>query len=642
MTKRPDRTFQVLRRCLLLVSVLFIAFPLFSFDGFNIVETFKDDTTESFSFGGDPVAYLTSGKVDPKGDGWLRLTSDEEYQKGYAILKKSFPSNLGVLIDLEFKTWRINDGTTGAGADGFSVFLFDALASPFNIGGFGGSLGYAPYILGLDNYPGLSGGYFGVGFDEYGNFSNGSEGRNGGIGRKANTIGIRGPAAGNYNWLTGITPPEFTLQYQKTTKRPDNSTYYRRFQILISPVLTGGVKSYTISVKAKTDPNGSFQTLLASYTMPSLPPDSLRLGFAASTGDDVNFHEVRNLYITTTGGLRITKSVDKTLAREGDELTYTLDLFNQTKDTLRGLHLNDDLNSIASWFNVSSIQFDSDGDALNTVSYSGLNLSSASVNMGPMSHASFTIMGTVKDVPTSHQIVNTAVFNAGTSGYVDGDLTNDTATISTTILDPRIALIKKASSKTFTNSGEEIQYTFEVHNTGYGILTDLTLSDPMLTNPILYVSGDTNGDGKLDMEEVWIYKSSYVTSNLDVTNKFVENSAVIKALDLIGNEVADTSGTTIDDNDPTVVTLDNETFIPNVFTPNGDGINDVFEIVGLKLYSNVRLLVYNRWGNQVYRNDKYNNDWSGDGLNEGTYYYILFLSKDSETKRYSGWVLLKR
>jgi gliding motility-associated-like protein/uncharacterized repeat protein (TIGR01451 family) len=71
-----------------------------------------------------------------------------------------------------------------------------------------------------------------------------------------------------------------------------------------------------------------------------------------------------------------------------------------------------------------------------------------------------------------------------------------------------------------------------------------------------------------------------------------------------------------------------ELFVPDGFTPNGDGINDVF-IIKHPSTIKIELFVFNRWGNIVYKNNDYKNDWDGrvDGnllgkeLTEGTYYY---------------------
>ncbi|RQP10628.1 MAG: DUF11 domain-containing protein, partial [Parapedobacter sp.] len=91
------------------------------------------------------------------------------------------------------------------------------------------------------------------------------------------------------------------------------------------------------------------------------------------------------------------------------------------------------------------------------------------------------------------------------------------------------------------------------------------------------------------------------------------------------------------------VTVNTRPFkIPNVFTPNGDGRNDVFEIVGLEGFDKVEITVVNRWGNEVYRNNNYRNNWDGQGLNEGTYYYVIITHDGSVRERYAGWVLIKR
>lgn len=80
-------------------------------------------------------------------------------------------------------------------------------------------------------------------------------------------------------------------------------------------------------------------------------------------------------------------------------------------------------------------------------------------------------------------------------------------------------------------------------------------------------------------------------------------------------------------------------YIPNVFTPNDDGKNDTFFIEGVSL-SPWKLEVYNRWGSQVYKNEAYQNDWEGEGLPTGTYYYHL--SSSLLNKRFKGWVHIMR
>jgi gliding motility-associated-like protein len=78
-----------------------------------------------------------------------------------------------------------------------------------------------------------------------------------------------------------------------------------------------------------------------------------------------------------------------------------------------------------------------------------------------------------------------------------------------------------------------------------------------------------------------------------------------------------------------VIVLARDVEAPNVFTPNGDNINDLLVFKNLEYYANTMLQVYDRWGVLVYQNGNYLNDWNGKKNNsgadcvDGTYYYIL-------------------
>ena len=67
----------------------------------------------------------------------------------------------------------------------------------------------------------------------------------------------------------------------------------------------------------------------------------------------------------------------------------------------------------------------------------------------------------------------------------------------------------------------------------------------------------------------------------------------------------------------------------NAFTPNGDGKNDVFEVVDNlpDRFPLATIQVFNRWGTLVYEAAPYRNDWTGDKLPEGTYYFLLQFNK---------------
>ena len=88
--------------------------------------------------------------------------------------------------------------------------------------------------------------------------------------------------------------------------------------------------------------------------------------------------------------------------------------------------------------------------------------------------------------------------------------------------------------------------------------------------------------------------------------------------------------------------------IPEVITPNNDGLNDFFVIECAEFYDAViEFCVYNRWGNQVYRSEAYQNDWDGyydnEPLPDGTYYYsIKFDDLDGNNIHQAGFVVIHR
>jgi gliding motility-associated-like protein len=81
--------------------------------------------------------------------------------------------------------------------------------------------------------------------------------------------------------------------------------------------------------------------------------------------------------------------------------------------------------------------------------------------------------------------------------------------------------------------------------------------------------------------------------------------------------------------------------LPNIFSPNDDGVNDALVFENLSFFPNSHLMVQNRWGNLVFEDENYNtsNNWRGDDLPAGTYYFILTMS---DGKVYAGPITLVR
>ncbi|OQP58250.1 hypothetical protein A3860_07985 [Niastella vici] len=91
-----------------------------------------------------------------------------------------------------------------------------------------------------------------------------------------------------------------------------------------------------------------------------------------------------------------------------------------------------------------------------------------------------------------------------------------------------------------------------------------------------------------------------------------------------------------------LVIPDKVLIIPNAFSPNGDGINDKWEIAGLRTAKDCQVEIFNRWGQLIYSSTGYGVPWdgtlNGNALPVATYYYII----KTATGDYHGWVALVR
>jgi gliding motility-associated-like protein len=93
---------------------------------------------------------------------------------------------------------------------------------------------------------------------------------------------------------------------------------------------------------------------------------------------------------------------------------------------------------------------------------------------------------------------------------------------------------------------------------------------------------------------------------------------------------------------------DDGLFIPEGFSPNGDGYNDRFVILGIEAYPENQLVILNRQGVKLLDRINYRNDWDGTPemggvlggqLREGTYYYIFRFGRENIRK---GFVYINR
>lgn len=91
--------------------------------------------------------------------------------------------------------------------------------------------------------------------------------------------------------------------------------------------------------------------------------------------------------------------------------------------------------------------------------------------------------------------------------------------------------------------------------------------------------------------------------------------------------------------DEMTITVRKDLIIPSVFSPNGDGINDTWEILGAERYPNIQIQVYDRWGQKVFESISYgenkfwNGTYKGKLLSTSTYYYVIDLNDSNVSER---------
>ena len=97
--------------------------------------------------------------------------------------------------------------------------------------------------------------------------------------------------------------------------------------------------------------------------------------------------------------------------------------------------------------------------------------------------------------------------------------------------------------------------------------------------------------------------------------------------------------------DTVEVIVDDKIKINDAFSPNGDGVNDKWEIGILQDYPNAKVQIFNRWGQLLYESqpyDAWDGTYKGKDMPLGTYYYIIDLNDGGSTQTLSGAITIIR
>ncbi|NEN25458.1 T9SS type B sorting domain-containing protein [Cryomorpha ignava] len=169
-----------------------------------------------------------------------------------------------------------------------------------------------------------------------------------------------------------------------------------------------------------------------------------------------------------------------------------------------------------------------------------------------------------------------------------------------------------------------------------GPVADFTVAPSLVGNPsTIFYFGDNSQPGLYPIN-TWLWE--FGNGNIDMnqnTNYGYDQSGTFPVTLTIQDELG------CEDKTVQVVTVRNAFKIPDGFSPNGDGVNDVFEIQGLDGISGAGIQIFNRWGAVVFESNSYvpGQFWDGKDNTDGTYFYVL---KMPNAKAVTGSVTIAR
>ncbi len=297
------------------------------------------------------------------------------------------------------------------------------------------------------------------------------------------------------------------------------------------------------------------------------------------------------------------------------------------------------------------------------------------------------IVGTIVDGETEVLVID-AIVNA-TGDYLncatitemhqtDTDLSNNTSCIATNPIKVIDLELTKEVELTLGNQGPvsttgvlqpyaetHVDFTITVSNNGPSDATGVVVED-LLPNGYNFVNVSVSTGTYDDGSGMWnigtitngASETMIIRAFVNPVGNWLNVAEVIAANELDIDSTPNNGDIFEDDMDQIATEPIIPLTIPEGFTPNGDGINDVFEIEFLEvLYPNFAMEIVNRYGNIVYEYKHNGNpyqtpqwwdgystgrwNFSSDQLPAGTYFYTIYFNND-ERKPQTGWIYLRK
>jgi gliding motility-associated-like protein len=183
-------------------------------------------------------------------------------------------------------------------------------------------------------------------------------------------------------------------------------------------------------------------------------------------------------------------------------------------------------------------------------------------------------------------------------------------------------------------NGCSVRDTFDINNSG-PIAAFVTAPDSIaiVYEKVQFLDKSVSGASPISK---WEWKIGEAQIRTEQNPEFIYSTIGEFEIQLI---VTDAIGCTDTLKRELIVDKPNKWFIPNLFTPDGDGKNDFFEIGLIDQYPGTSVSIFNRWGEKEFSSKDYKNEFGGKDLLEGVYYYSV---KRSDGTEFNGYVYLRR
>ncbi|MEO8151221.1 MAG: gliding motility-associated C-terminal domain-containing protein [Bacteroidia bacterium] len=442
-----------------------------------------------------------------------------------------------------------------------------------------------------------------------------------------------------YYWSNGATTQNITFlpagTYTATVTDANGCTTITSVTVILQPAapLTTVVSS-TQNIVCFSSSNGSIDISTANGTAP--------YSYTWSNGmttEDINGLPAGAYTVTVTDSHGCTTTATAIITQPA-----------------AGLLINGSPNNSNCLYGITgSVNVNTNGG---TLPYSYLwNTGSAAQNLANISAGTYTV--TVTDAngcstQGSYIVIDNSAFNANASGpteFCTGEsvtLVADSAPLANYQWYLNGQLITGATNTTYTASVIG-SYTVTVSNNcgsfnSLPIYVNVHNSDSILLNPDVFVclgeSIQLNVSGGTTFE--WLPVTGLSSNNVpDPTVTPLNNTTY--TVTVTNDYGCKTTG------EVNVGIRCDTLIIPSGYSPNADGVNDYFVIVGIDKYPGNKIWIYNRWGSLIYETHDYDNKWGGisntPGLYIGkkvpasTYFYVLDLNDG--TKPRQGYIVIR-